>query len=457
MMLNLQETAQALNATLQGNSELVYTRVTTDSRDIRAGDLFIALKGEHFDAHDFVAQALAQGAVAAVVEQAMDGQCIIVDDTLQALGVLAGYWRAKHAGTALAAITGSNGKTSVKEMLSSVLAVHAGNADLVHATQGNLNNHIGLPLTLLGIRAEHRFVVAEMGMNHFGEIDYLTKIARPDVALVNNAGAAHLEALGSVAGVARAKGEIFAGLVANGVAIINADDEFAGLWRELAGEHATISFGLQDAEITAEDVELNADGSRFKLATPLGSGLVTLAVPGLHNVRNALAAAATAIALQIPLAHIATGLSAWGGVKGRLQAKRAANGASILDDTYNANPDSMRAAVDVLAAMGASTSAPTFLVLGDMGEVGSDAAELHAEIGAYAQQQGVSALLTVGEQMAHAAAAFGAQGQHFANKADLLVALNAVLTPQSQVLVKGSRFMRMEEIVNALEGVQPCC
>ena len=457
MMLNLQETAQALNAKLQGNPELVFTRVTTDSRDIRAGDLFVALKGERFDAHDFVAQAFAHGAVAVMVERAMDGDCIIVDDTLQALGVLAGYWRAKHANQALVAITGSNGKTSLKEMLASILATHVGSADLVHATKGNLNNHIGLPLTLLGIRAEHRFVVAEMGMNHFGEIDYLTKIARPDVAVVNNAGAAHLEALGSVAGVAKAKGEIFAGLVTNGVAIINADDEFAGLWRELSGTHSQISFGLQDAEITAEQVQLQANGSVFKLATPLGSAEVALVVPGLHNVRNALAAAASAIALQIPLADIARGLSAWGGVKGRLQAKRAANGASILDDTYNANPDSMRAAVDVLAAIGASSAEPTLLVLGDMGEVGDDATERHAEIGAYAREQGINALFALGEHMTHAVAAFGDGAQHFASKADLLCALNQALVPQSHVLVKGSRFMRMEEIVNALEGVQPCC
>lgn len=461
MMLNLQETAQALNATLQGNPELVYTRVTTDSRDIRAGDLFVALKGERFDAHDFVAQALAQGAIAAVVERAMAGNCIIVDDSLQALGVLAGYWRASHANKPLAAITGSNGKTSLKDMLSSILATHLNDAALVHATKGNLNNHIGLPLTLLGIRAEHRFVVAEMGMNHFGEIDYLSKIARPDVAVVNNAGAAHLEALGSVAGVARAKGEIFVGLVADGVAIINSDDEFAGLWRELAGEHATISFGLQDAEISAAEIELNAAGSRFQLATPLGTAQICLAVPGLHNVRNALAAAATAIALQIPLADIAAGLSAWGGVKGRLQAKRSANGASVLDDTYNANPDSMRAAIDVLADIAQTTGNTTILVLGDMAEVGSDTSQRHAEIGVYAREQGVHSLFAVGTEMAHAVAAFGDNGQHFADKAALLAELIRHVSPQTQLLVKGSRSAKMEDVVNGLvsdlKGEQPCC
>ncbi|WP_308445213.1 UDP-N-acetylmuramoyl-tripeptide--D-alanyl-D-alanine ligase [uncultured Deefgea sp.] len=454
MMLNLQETAQALNGRLAGAPEVVFSRVTTDSRDIRAGDLFVALKGEHFDAHDFVEQALAQGAVAALVETDGSGNRIVVADTLQALGQLARYWRAKHADIQLAAITGSNGKTSLKEMLASILAVHVGDASKVHATQGNFNNHIGLPLTVLGLNAQHRFVVAEMGMNHFGEIDYLTRIACPNVAVVNNAGAAHLEALGSVAGVAKAKGEIFAGLVADGVAIINHDDEFAGLWRQLAGEHQCVSFGLQDAEITAEQIELGALGSQFQLLTPLGSASVQLAVPGLHNVRNALAAAATALAMQVPLADIAAGLSAWQGVKGRLQAKKAANGAQILDDSYNANPDSMRAAIDVLAAMGAEHSV---LVLGDMGEVGADAAEQHALIGAYAQQQGIATLLAVGENMAHAVGAFGEHGQHFASKAQLLASLRAALTPESMVLVKGSRFMRMEDVVNELEGAQPCC
>ncbi|WP_288841697.1 UDP-N-acetylmuramoyl-tripeptide--D-alanyl-D-alanine ligase [uncultured Deefgea sp.] len=454
-MLNLQETAQALNGLLAGEPEVVFSRVTTDSRDIRVGDLFVALKGEHFDAHDFVEQALAQGAVAALVEKDGDGNRIVVADTLQALGQLARYWRAKHADIQLAAITGSNGKTSLKEMLASILAVHVGDASKVHATKDNLNNHIGLPLTVLGLNAQHRFVVAEMGMNHFGEIDYLTHIASPNVAVVNNAGAAHLEALGSVAGVAQAKGEIFAGLVADGVAIINNDDEFAGLWRQLAGEHQCVSFGLQDAEISAEQIELNALGSQFQLATPVGTASVQLVVPGLHNVRNALAAAATALALQVPLADIAAGLSAWQGVKGRLQAKQAANGAQILDDSYNANPDSMRAAIDVLAAM--NSAAHSVLVLGDMGEVGADAAEQHALIGAYAQQKGIAALFAVGEQMAHAVGAFGEHGQHFASKAQLLASLRGALTPESMVLVKGSRFMRMEDVVNELEGAQPCC
>ena len=457
-MLNLQETAQALNASLLGNPEAVYARVTTDSRDVRAGDLFVALKGERFDAHDFVEQALAQGAIAALVEVAGSGNRIVVPDTLQALGQLAGYWRAKQAGIPLVAITGSNGKTSVKEMLASILAAHTGNANQVHATQGNLNNHIGLPLTLLGIRPEHRFVVAEMGMNHFGEIAYLTKIARPDVALVNNAGAAHLEALGSVEGVARAKGEIFSGLTGDGVAVINVDDEYAAIWRELAGEHAVLTFGIADAEISASELELDAQGSAFILATPLGSAQIRLAVPGLHNIRNALAAATAALALSIPLTDIAAGLCAWSGVKGRLQAKTARNGAQILDDTYNANPDSMRAAIDVLADIGRAKK--TVLVLGDMAEVGSDASAMHAAIGAYARKKGIHVLYAVGAEMAHAVAAFGEQGHHFADKAALLAELSAQVSPQTQVLVKGSRSAKMEDVVNGLidlKGAQPCC
>jgi UDP-N-acetylmuramoyl-tripeptide--D-alanyl-D-alanine ligase len=475
MMLTLREAAQALKAKLHASdSQLTFNRVTTDSRDIRAGDLFVALKGERFDAHDFVAAALAQGAVAALVqhdskvaEQApASGNCIVVKDTLAALGELAKYWRAQHAHIPLIGVTGSNGKTSVKEMLASICNVAAGGEQYVHATKGNLNNHIGLPLTVLGIQPEHRYVIAEMGMNHFGEIDYLTHIAQPDVAVVNNAGAAHLEALGSVQGVAQAKGEIFGGLVANGTAIINADDQFAPLWQQLAATQRIVTFGLQ-GEITAKNIELLPTGSQFSLHTPAGEAAVRLAVPGEHNVRNALAAAAAAMAAGVSLAQVAQGLTQWAGVKGRLQAKTAANGAAILDDTYNANPDSMKAAIDVLAAIGAK-GVPTILVLGDMGEVGADAVERHQEIGGYAAQSQINHLVAVGTEMQYAVEAFNAQrsgATHCADHAAAIAAVAAVLTPSSQVLVKGSRFMRMETVVEGLitqdldnkQGAQPCC
>ncbi|WP_373974193.1 UDP-N-acetylmuramoyl-tripeptide--D-alanyl-D-alanine ligase [Chitinibacter sp. SCUT-21] len=465
MMLNLREAATALKGKLvASDSQLEFARVTTDSRDIRPGDLFVALKGERFDAHDFVAAALDQGAVAALVQEPGEGNRIIVKDTLAALGELAKYWRAKHAHIPLIGVTGSNGKTSVKEMLASIFTVAAGGEHLVHATKGNLNNHIGLPLTVLGIHAEHRFVVAEMGMNHFGEIDYLTHIAQPDVALVNNAGAAHLEALGSVEGVAKAKGEIFAGLVANGTAIINADDQYAPLWKSLAAKNTIVTFGF-NGEVSASNVELLPTGSQFALTTPQGSADVRLAVPGEHNVRNALAAAAAALAVGVSLPQVAQGLCQWGGVKGRLQAKTAANGAAILDDTYNANPDSMKAAVNVLAAIG-QRGVPTILVLGDMGEVGDEAIQCHQAIGGYAREQGIQHFVAVGTHMQYAVDAFNAAGGqaavHCADHAAAIAAVTAIATPNSQILVKGSRFMRMEKVVDGLvnlseQGAQPCC
>ncbi|WP_410500002.1 UDP-N-acetylmuramoyl-tripeptide--D-alanyl-D-alanine ligase [Chitinibacter sp. S2-10] len=479
MMLSLRETAQALNAQLaapDAAGELTFARVTTDSRDIRAGDLFVALKGERFDAHDFVDAALEKGAVAALVQQdsvalrpqSGEGNRIIVKDTLAALGELAKYWRKKHAAIPLIGVTGSNGKTSVKEMLASIFNVVAGGEQYVHATRGNLNNHIGLPLTVLGIRPEHRFVVAEMGMNHFGEIDYLTHIAQPDVALVNNAGAAHLEALGSVAGVAQAKGEIFTGLGANGTAIINADDEFAPLWRQLAAPHAICTFGF-NGEVSAAAVVLSATGSQFVLKTAQGEVPVQLAVPGEHNVRNALAAAAAALAVGVSLDQVAQGLQRWAGVKGRLQARTAFNGAAILDDTYNANLDSMKAAIDVLAAIG-QQGKPTILVLGDIGEVGDSAEYCHREVGRYASERQINHIVAVGTDMQYAVDAFnqvaGAErAQHCSDHAAVIAALRQLMTPDSQILVKGSRFMRMETVVEGLiaqdldntQGAQPCC
>ncbi|WP_232522473.1 UDP-N-acetylmuramoyl-tripeptide--D-alanyl-D-alanine ligase [Chitinibacter sp. GC72] len=483
MMLSLRETAQALKAKLlASDSQLTFSRVTTDSRDIRAGDLFVALKGERFDAHDFVSAAFAQGAVAAIVqndslhaEQApAAGSCIVVKDTLAALGELAKYWRTKHAHIPLVGVTGSNGKTSVKEMLASIFSVAAGdeqtatNESRVHATKGNLNNHIGLPLTVLGINSTHRYVVAEMGMNHFGEIDYLTHIAQPDVALVNNAGAAHLEALGSVEGVAKAKGEIFAGLVANGTAIINADDEFAPLWHQLAAPHAICTFGF-NGEVSAAEVMLAATGSQFRLKTAQGDVPVQLSVPGEHNVRNALAAAAAALAVGVSLEHVAQGLQRWAGVKGRLQAKTAFNGAAILDDTYNANLDSMKAAIDVLAAIG-QQGKPTILVLGDIGEVGDSAEYCHREVGRYASESQINHVVAMGTDMQYAVEAFnqaaGAQrAQHCSDHAAAIAVIRQLITPQTQVLVKGSRFMRMETVVEGLiaqdldnkQGAQPCC
>ena len=444
MMLNLRETAQALNAELAGDGGIVFERVTTDSRDIRPGDLFVALKGEKFDGHDYIEAALAQGAVAALASAPGAGNRILVSDTLKGLGCLAAFWRNRFAAIRVVGVTGSNGKTTVKEMIASILVGHAG-VDAVHATRGNLNNHIGLPLTLLGIRAEHRYVIAEMGMSDFGEIDYLTRIAHPNVAVITNAGAAHLEQLGSVEGVARAKGEIFAGLTLGGSAVINADDPHATLWAQLAAGHKQQTFGLNCAEVRANHIKPTAAGHDFLLEVPKHDIQVSLAVPGLHNVRNAAAAAAVAFELGIAIETIAAGLEAYRGVKGRLEAKTAFNGAALIDDSYNANPDSMRAAIDVLAAK----SGKTMLVLGDMGEVGSDAPQRHAEIGAYAKEKGIGALYTLGAQMAEAAKAYGST--HYSSLDELVAALRAQISADATVLVKGSRFMQMERVVKALQ------
>ena len=444
MMLTLRELAQAIGGKLGAEGELVFERVTTDSRDVRPGDLFIALQGERFDGHDFVDQVLAAGAVAAVTSKPVAGAHVLVGDTLQALGALAAAWRNRFSGVRVIAVTGSNGKTTVKEMIAAILAQHVG-AEQVHATRGNLNNHIGLPLTLLGMREVCRYVVAEMGMNHFGEIAALTRIARPDVAVITNAGNAHLEMLGSVEGVARAKGEIFEGLQAKGCAIINADDVHAELWAKLASRFRQSTFGLKTAEVGAHSLQATAQGTRFVLDTPVDDAVVDLQVPGVHNVRNALAAAAVALELRVPMETIALGLEAYRGVKGRLEIKQAFNGATLIDDTYNANPDSMRAAIDVLMAR----DGKSILVLGDMGEVGNESAQRHAEIGAYAKQKGVGSLFVLGDAMKHAAQTGG--GRHFDSVEELVAAVRAVLAPEMTVLVKGSRFMQMERVVKALQ------
>ncbi len=444
MMLTLRELAQAIGGELAADGELFFERVTTDSRDVRPGDLFIALQGERFDGHDFVDQVLAAGAVAAVTSRTVSGAHVLVNDTLQALGALATAWRARFADVRVIAVTGSNGKTTVKEMIAAILGQHAG-ADQVHATRGNLNNHIGLPLTLLGMREGCRYVVVEMGMNHFGEIAALTRIARPDVAVITNAGNAHLEMLGSVEGVARAKGEIYEGLQPSGCAVINTDDRFAELWAKLAGQFRQRTFGLNVADVTAHSLETALSGTRFVLDTPVDDAVIELPVPGLHNVRNALAAATVALELKVSISAIAQGLEAYRGVKGRLEIKQAFNGATLIDDTYNANPDSMRAAVDVLIARGGKT----ILILGDMGEVGSEAAQRHAELGAYAKAQGVGSLFVLGDAMKYAAES--GEGRHF-DSLDLLVEeVRKVLSPDATVLVKGSRFMQMERVVKALQ------
>jgi UDP-N-acetylmuramoyl-tripeptide--D-alanyl-D-alanine ligase len=454
-MLKLSQAATALNGKLAGE-DIVFDAVSSDSRKMQKGDLFVALKGENFDGGKFIDAAAQGGAVAALVNaagfdaaQAYPIPLVLVDDTRLALGRLAAYWRGQF-NTPIIAVTGSNGKTTVKEMIAGILREAAGNADAVLATAGNLNNDIGLPLTLLKLRAHHRYAVLEMGMNHAGEIDYLTRIARPHVALVNNASGAHLAGLKSVEGVARAKGEIFAGLDQDGIAVINADDEFAPLWRELAQPHKTVEFGLEHFVAVHGQWRVKGYGAHIEVDSPQGSFKAALQVPGAHNARNALAAAAAAFALNLPPDSIRAGLEKFAGVAGRLQRRRALRGATLIDDTYNANPASFLSALRVLT----QATGMKVLVLGDMGELGEEAAHLHAEIGNEARRLGINVLLALGEFSTEAVREFGTGAQHFTRIEDLYDALDGYLNENSTVLVKGSRFMRMERVVQHCTPMQ---
>lgn len=462
-MMSLSEVVRTLGARRIG-PDREFDAVSTDSRKIGAGELFIALRGENFDGYEFVAGAFEAGAVAVMVNadsyQAHPlvppsaGTLLVVEDTRLALGQLAAHWRSKFA-IPLAAITGSNGKTTVKEMLAAILRDAAGGAAAVLATRGNLNNDIGLPLTLLGLRPQHRYAVVEMGMNHPGEIDYLTRIAHPDVALINNASGAHLEGLGSVEAVAQAKGEIFAGLGDHGTAVINEDDPYASLWRSLAGTSQLLEFGLcTDAEVSGR-WQPHGNGLNLDVQSPLGHFAVELQVPGEHNARNALAAIAAAIALNVPQSSIVAGLSGFGGVAGRLQRKAGRNGAMLIDDTYNANPASMRAAIGVLAQQ----PGRRIFVLGDMGELGENAATFHDELGVEARRAGIDSLYALGRFSRGAVDAFGAGAVHFERIEDLYAALDRQLAADVTVLVKGSRFMKMERVVQhcIAEEETACC
>ena len=454
-MMLLSQAAQATGGKLVG-ADVQFTAVSSDSRSIERGNLFVALRGENFDGYNFVVTAAQAGAVAALVnadsfaaqrEKPISGiSLLVVEDTRLALGRLAGWWR-RQFDIPLVAITGSNGKTTVKEMLAEILREAAGSAQAVLSTQGNLNNDIGMPHTLLKINATHRYAVIEMGMNHSGEIDYLSQIAAPDAALINNASNAHLQGLGSVEAVARAKGEIFTGLQHHGTAVINSDDAYAPLWRVLAGAHQLLEFGLNQQADVRGTWQPHNYGLRLEVIAPQGKFTADLQVPGAHNARNALAATAAAIVLNISLETIAAGLEKFSGVPGRLQRKSALHGASLIDDTYNANPASMRAAISVLAQV----SGKHILVLGDMGELGDDAASFHAEIGAEARLAGIEELYALGTLSSNAVREFGRGARHFEHIEELLPVLEKELEVGTTVLVKGSRFMKMERVV------QFCC
>ena len=456
MKIRLSELATLLDAQVRGDSSAVLGHVGTDSRQVRPGELFVALRGDRFDGHDFVGQALADGAMAAVVDEAgaarlaeLAGPLVIVEDTRQALGRLAAHWRSRFA-LPVIGVTGSNGKTTVKEMCASILRAQArrdgAGDEAVLATSGNLNNDIGLPLTLLGLAIEHRAAVVEMGMNRPGEIAWLTSIARPTVAVVTNAQRAHLEGMGSLDEVAREKGRIYTAGAADAVAVINADDSQAAYWRSLLAGRRSVSFGLNASADVRAQVELHGLGARLALETPAGRAELQLQVSGEHNARNALAAAAACLAAGASFGAVLEGLQAYTGVRGRLQKVTGPHGALLIDDTYNANPDSVRAAIDVLAAL----PGRKVLVLGDMGEVGRTSAQVHDEVGGYAKSKGIDALLTLGDMSALAARNFGEGGQHFGSPQALVEELAPSLGKDVAILVKGSRFMRMERVLEAL-------
>jgi UDP-N-acetylmuramoyl-tripeptide--D-alanyl-D-alanine ligase len=453
-MMTLGELAQSIpGATLRGNPGLAFGQVGTDTRHLPPGSLFFALSGERFDAHDFCDQAVAGGVVALVVNRPLELPVpqVIVPDTRLALGSAAAGWRARFDMPVIA-VTGSNGKTTVTQMLAAILAAAAGEDGRL-ATRGNLNNDIGLPLTLFRLRPEHRYAVVELGMNHPGEIAYLASIAQPTVALVNNAQREHQEFMGTIEATAHENGAVIAALPRDGIAVFPADDGCAPIWRALTGDRQALDFGFRQAAAVAARFASIPGGIRLNLQSSAGALECALRLAGAHNAHNAAAAAAAALAAGIAPALIREGLEAFTPVAGRGVILRTAIGAMVIDDTYNANPDSVRAAIDLLAAL----DGPRVLVLGDMGEVGEQGPEFHAEIGQYARERGLHALLALGELTRAAVAAFNAggaggngQGEHFAGIEALIVQARQLATPDATVLVKGSRFMKMERVVQAL-------
>ncbi len=452
-MMTLQQALQWVGtAEIIGNASNEIKRVHTDTRSLQAGDLFVALKGDNFDAHDYLATAHAKGAVAAIAQRGLGvdigAGCLpglLVADTKVALGQLAKGWRAQFD-LPLIAVTGSNGKTTVTQMIASILRAYQ--AAQAFSTEGNLNNDIGVPLTLLRMTAAHTIGVIELGMNHPGEIAYLAGIAKPTVALVNNAQREHLEFMGTVEVVAHENSAVISSLGSQGVAVFPADDAYTPVWRNAAGTRSVLTFAMAGpADVTAEAC-WNTDNWEVLASTPAGQIGFKLHVAGRHNVKNALAAASCALASGVPAACIAAGLTAFEPVKGRSLATQVhidGRNITLVDDTYNANPDSMRAAIDVLAAL----PGPHLLVMGDMGEVGDQGPQFHAEAGQWAHAQGIENLFTLGEQSLLACASFGL-GRHFAHIDALNSAVIAHLPHAASVLVKGSRFMKMERVVQAI-------
>lgn len=442
MAMRLSEAAQLLDAGYSGE-DVNFCGVSTDTRSLQQGNLFVALKGPNFDGHEYLQQAREKGAVAATVEHPVEPGIPVIEvpDTCLALGALASGWRSRFE-LPLIAVTGSNGKTTVKEMIAAILS----QSGETLVTRGNLNNDIGVPQTLFRLSDEHRYAVIELGANHPGEIAYLTKLTRPTVGLVNNAAAAHLEGFGNLQGVARAKGELFAGLAANAACIINADDENAALWKTLAGQREIITFGLGSGASVSARWQGDVDGSDVEMKTPAGALALRLPLPGRHNVLNALAASAASLAVGVSLDDIATGLSCIKPVQGRWQVLRGSRGSHLVNDTYNANPGSLRAALELLSQAGGER----WLVLGDMGELGADSVSLHRDMGELARDLGVQRLFTLGTLAQAASAGFGAGAQHFEQIEPLQSLLAAELRQGTTLLVKGSRSMRLERVIDAL-------
>ncbi len=452
-MMTLQQASSWVNAPqLVGDGRLQISRVHTDTRSLKAGDFFVALKGDNFDAHDFLVQAKAQGAVAALaqhglVQAGLPG--LQVRDSKTALGQLAAGWRSQFE-LPLIAVTGSNGKTTVTQMIASILRTFQ--PAQAFATEGNLNNDIGVPLTLLRLTAKHSIGVVELGMNHPGEIAYLAHIAKPTVALVNNAQREHLEFMGTVEAVAHENGAVIDALGPHGVAVFPADDDYSAVWTKKAGTRSMLTFAIVgNADVTA-DAHWMGTGWQVAAKTPQGALAFTLAIAGRHNVKNALAATACALAAGVPLECISRGLSGFEPVKGRsrtIQIHFEGHPVTLIDDTYNANPDSMHAAIDVLAAL----PGPRLLVMGDMGEVGDQGPQFHAEAGHWAYAQGIDDLYTLGAQSHLASQSFG-KGRHFDDVDALKEAVFAQLRDVKSVLVKGSRFMKMERVVMSIQEKQ---
>ncbi len=441
----LSRAATAVNGELHG-TDRDFVGVSTDTRTLANGELFFALSGPNFDGGEFVAEAQRKGAAGAVVDTLVEDDIaqIRVDDTRLALGRLGSAWRSQQPATVVG-VTGSNGKTTLKEMIAAILKTEAPTL----ATAGNLNNDIGVPLMLMRIESTHQFAVIEMGANHQTEIAYLTSLAKPDVVVISNAGPSHLEGFGSLDGVARGKGEILQGEPGPKVAVLNADDHYIDYWLSIAGDAEVIQFGLDNtADVYATDIDARSDAMRFTLHLPTASFALTLPLAGIHNVRNACAAAAIAQALNIAPEQIQAGLEALEPVSGRLRPIAGLNGSTIFDDSYNANPGSVQAAGEFLATL----DGETWLVLGDMFELGDEAENLHARLGETLADCGIDRLLTLGDLSRHTASAFGDGGQAFQSVDKLNSALTDAIHAEVTVLVKGSRGMRMERVVEALSA-----